>query len=253
MYRSVAFAALLFSQAQTPPPPRRQFEVASIKPNRSGPPTGTWTGPMAFLPGGRFTATNVTLVDIITQAYGTRRIQMEGGPDWIDSERFDIIAKTDAADGEVKRAEWPGLMQTLFEDRFQLVVHRETKEKPVLALVEKLPAAFHESKEGEPTAVPGDRGKYTFRHWSMEGLVNITSNVLHTPVIDATGITGAYDFTIDPAQFSVAGADSTAGPARTSPDLFEMALREELGFRLERRKAPLEVFVIDHATRPAEN
>jgi uncharacterized protein (TIGR03435 family) len=205
---------------------------------------------MTYQPGGRFTATNVTLVDVIVQAYHTRRIQMEGGPDWADSERFDIIAKADSADGEVKPEDRPAMMQTLLEDRFKLVVHRETKEKAVLAMVGKLPAAFQESKDGEPAMVPGDRGKLTFKHWVMAGLVNLTSNVLHTPVVDATGIQGYYDFSLDPAQFAVAGG---TGPAPSPTDLFEIALREELGFRLERRKAPLEVFVIDSASRPTGN
>src|SRR5580693_5219658 len=152
-----ASAAAVFSQTQAPAP-RRAFEVASVKPNKSGPPTGTWTSPIAFLPGGRFTATNVTLVDVITQVYSTRRIQMQGGPDWIDSERFDIVAKADAADGDVNRAQVLPMVQALLEDRFKLALHRETKDMPVLALVGKLPPAFQESKEGEPTTVPGERG-----------------------------------------------------------------------------------------------
>jgi len=80
----------------------------------------------------------------------------------------------------------------------------------VLALVGKLPPAFQESKEGEPASVPGDRGKVTFRHWPIGGLVNLTSNVLHTPVVDGTGIRGYYDLELDPAQF--------AGTARTARD-----------------------------------
>src|SRR5579872_6853455 len=100
----MVFAAIASGQAQTATP-RRVFEVASVKPNTSGVPSGPWKNPITFLPGGRFTATNATLVDIITQVYQTRRIQMQGGPDWIDSERFDIIAKADAKDGEVTQAD----------------------------------------------------------------------------------------------------------------------------------------------------
>jgi uncharacterized protein (TIGR03435 family) len=249
----VAAAAIAFSQPQAPAPPSaaRRFEVASIKPNKSGSPTGTWTSPIATV-GSRFTATNVTLVDVIVQAYRTRRIQMQGGPGWIDSERFDIVAKADAAEGDVVRDQWPVMIQALLEDRFKLVYHWETKDMPVLALVGKLPAAFQESKDGTPNAmVPGDRGKLTFQHWPMTGLVNLTSNILRTPVVDGTGIKGAYDFSVDPMQF--AAADNAAGPAPTYADLFETALREQLGFRLEKRKAPLEIMVIDQASRPAEN
>lgn len=249
---AVASAAVVFGQAQTVAP-RRVFEVASVKANKSGPPSGTWTSPIAFLPGGRFTAINVTLVDVITQVYITRRIQMQGGPDWIDSERFDIVAKADAADGEVSQAQRLQMVQALLEDRFKLVCHRETKDMPVLALVGKLPAAFQESKEGEPASVPGDRGKFTFRHWPITGLVNLTSNLLHTPVVDGTGIRGYYDFSLDPMQFADTGAGGTPGPAPSYADLFETALREQLGLRLEKRKAPLEIMVIDHASRPTQN
>jgi uncharacterized protein (TIGR03435 family) len=145
------------------------------------------------------------------------------------------------------------MVQALLEDRFKLALHRETKDMPVLALVGKLPPAFQESKEGEPASVPGERGKFTFKHWPIGGLVNLTSNLLHTPVVDGTGITGYYDFSLDPLQFASTGADSTPGPAPSYAGLFETALREQLGFRLEKRKAPLDITVIDHASRPTEN
>ncbi len=68
------------------PAQKPSFEVASVKANKSGKPLPTVGIPFAFLPGGRFTATNVTLVDVIVRVYPTRRIQMQGGPNWIDSE-----------------------------------------------------------------------------------------------------------------------------------------------------------------------
>ncbi len=254
VWLGAVFAAVVFGQTPAAPSaPRRTFEVASIKPNTAPPPTGTWTSPIATLPGGRFTATNVTLVDVIVQAYRTRRIQMQGGPGWIDSERFDIVAKADAAEGEVTRDQWPPMIQALLEDRFKLVFHWETKDMPVLALVGKLPTAFQASKDETPNSVAqGDRGKFTFQHWPMAGLVNLTSNILRTPVIDGTEIKGFYDYSVDPAQFAL-GADSTAGPAPTYADLYETALREQLGFRLEKRKAPLQIMVVDGASRPTEN
>jgi uncharacterized protein (TIGR03435 family) len=83
-------------------PARREFEVASIRPNNSGPPK-MYINPFVLAPGGRFTATNVTLVDVIVMAYQTRRIQMQGGPAWIDSDRFDIVAKADMDQGRIER------------------------------------------------------------------------------------------------------------------------------------------------------
>src|SRR5215831_10502467 len=100
----ICFVTVLHLPAQEPTQ-RRQFEVASIKVNRSGPPR-VQRNPLVYAPGGRFTATNVTLVDVIVRVYPTRRIQMEGGPDWIDSDRFDIVAKADPAEGPVKPEQW---------------------------------------------------------------------------------------------------------------------------------------------------
>src|SRR5215468_8028177 len=94
---------------------RRQFEVVSTKPNNSGPPT-IQTNPLSWS-GGRFTAINATLVDVLVRVYPTRRIQMRGGPDWIDRDRFDFIAKADDAEGEVKPEQRNGMVQALLEDR----------------------------------------------------------------------------------------------------------------------------------------
>ena len=83
---------------QQSPPARRHFEVASVKPSSSGKRA---LEAFAYSPGGGFTATNATLVDMIVRVYPTRRIQMQGGPEWIDSARFDVVAKADAAEREV--------------------------------------------------------------------------------------------------------------------------------------------------------
>jgi len=249
---AVGSGAVALSQVPTPAV-RRVFEVASIKPNRSAPQRGVQTNPFEFTPGGRFTATNVTLVDIIVMGYQTRRIQMQGGPDWIDSERFDIVAKADVADGEVKAGQWSQMLQALLEERFKLAFHRETKEMSVLALVGKLPSAFQESKEGQTAFLPGEHGRMTFRHMQIAGLVNTVANVLRTPVIDGTGIKGFYDFALDPMQLADTGSGASSGAAPSYANLLETALLEQLGFKLENRKAPLEIMVIDHASRPTEN
>src|SRR5690349_2542643 len=87
---------------------RRRFEVVSIKPDNSGPPT-IQTNPLSWS-GGRFTALNATLVDVLVRVYPTRRIQMRGGPDWIDRDRFDFIAKADDGEGEVKPEQRNGMV-----------------------------------------------------------------------------------------------------------------------------------------------
>src|SRR5262249_18068574 len=162
----------------------------SIRPNNSGPPK-VYTNRFTYSPSGRFTATNVTLVDIIVSGvYSTRRIQMRGGPDWIDSERFDIAAKADDAGGPFKREDWNLMIRAILEDRFKLVVHRETKDMPVYALVVgKNAPKLQESKDGEQTAfAPGAHGELMFQRMPMEGFVNTLANILHEAVVDGTGI-----------------------------------------------------------------
>src|SRR5262249_2967031 len=140
-----------------------------------------------------------------------------------DADRFDIVAKADSAQGEVKDEQWREMIQLLLEDRFQLKYHREMKDRSVYALVGKLPTAFQVSKEEEQQAfVPGERGKVTFRHTTIIGLVNLTANVLRTQVVDGTGIEGFYNFTLDPGQY--ADPDSPAS-SLNYPDLMVTALR----------------------------
>lgn len=185
-------------------------------------------------------------------AYHTRRIQMRGGPDWIDTDRFNIVAKADEAEGEVKHEQFVAMVQALLEDRFKLMLHRETEERTVYALVAgKNPSRLQPAKDGEQTAmVPGDRGQMNFQKMPLSGLVNTLANILHTPVVDGTGLTGFFDFTLDPLQLS----DHTQPVTPDSwPDLVLTALREQLGFKLEKRKESLEITVIDRAARPTGN
>ncbi len=110
--------------AQQPPPaPAPRFDVGSIKPNLSGLRA---LQKFEFAPGGRFTTLNATLVDMFVQAYLTRRVQMESGPGWIDSDRFDV---------EVKPAQMRLRLRSLLEDRFQLKLPTETREMPALSVV----------------------------------------------------------------------------------------------------------------------
>jgi bla regulator protein blaR1 len=139
-----AFTLLLLAPvlpiAQTPAQPGPQFEVASIKPNKSG----DGRVMLGVQPGGRFTATNVPLRLLIRNAYQLQDFQIVGGPSWIADERFDIVAKAEAGDtmGDPFRAEQNGqpsrgqlMMRALLADRFKLVVHNENKEMPIYALV----------------------------------------------------------------------------------------------------------------------
>ena len=203
----------------------------------------------AYEPGGRFTAINATLVDMIVRVYPTRRIQMQGGPSWIDADRFDVEAKADASEGAIKDEQWQEMVQTLLEDRFQLKYHVESRDMAVLAMVtEKNAPKPAPAQDGEETGMtPGENGRMVFRRMPAAGLGNLLSNLLHAPVVDRTGLTGLYDFTLDPNSFV------TPGEKESMADLVVAAAREQLGWKLEKSRAKLDITIIDRAERPEGN
>ncbi len=232
--------------------------------------------------GGRFTATNARLKMLVGIAYDVKGFEISGGPGWINSDGFDITAK--AADSNISLEQLRPLLQALLEDRFQLMVHRDTKEMPIYALTvakggPKLPAA----KEGgcvpfgpnippppplgagqPPPILCGgflrgpnllQAGKVT-----MTQLVNVLSDVLGRPVIDKTEFTGTFDvkleFTPEGTAFGTEGFGPPGGlpPGidTSGPSLFTV-LQDQLGLKLESQKGPGQVLVIDHAEKPSEN
>jgi bla regulator protein blaR1 len=227
----VPLATVIVTAAGQAPPP--QFEVASVKPNKSG--DGRMM--LGVQPGGRFTATNVALRMLIRNAYQLQDFQIVGGPDWLTSDRFDIVAKSEADDlGDPFRAEKQGepsrgqlMMRALLADRFKLQVHNETREMPIFALVlarsdgklgpqlqksstdcEALRAAGRGRGQGGPPAAlappqPGDRMQCGIRigpgNMAAGGstLAQFAMSIgmfVGRIVVDRTGLTGAYDFNL---------------------------------------------------------
>jgi uncharacterized protein (TIGR03435 family) len=275
--------------AQNVRPPA--FEVASVKPNRSG------DGKVAlfFQPGGRFNAIGVTLKMLIGAAYGNPQplmnLQIIGGPRWIDSDRFDVVAK---AEGDQQPGsngpptEMFAMLRTLLADRFKLVVHNESRELPTYALV----LARDDGKRGpqlNPAAVdcaalrgrggaqpplpaPGERlpcgiriapGNLVGGGMGLQQLANALSRMpaLNRLVVDRTGLTGTFDFdlkwTPDQIPPPTPGGPPPGLPPLPpidpdGPSLFA-ALQEQLGLRLESTKGPVEVVVIDVAEPPTED
>jgi hypothetical protein len=125
----------LRAQSAAPAPGSQAFEVASVKPNKSG--DGRIS--IQMQPGGRFTATNFPLRELIRMAYGVQNSQLVGGPDWIGSERFDIVAKAESDPSPSPPGGPPGpmlmMVRNLLVERFKLAVHNETKDLPIYALV----------------------------------------------------------------------------------------------------------------------
>jgi uncharacterized protein (TIGR03435 family) len=283
----VLVPAGLFAQA---PPARPEFEVASIKPSTAGPAVGTGQVHVGVqIDGAQVHCTYLSLKDYIRIAYQVKDYQVTG-PDWMASERFDIHAKLPTGG----RDQFRPMLQNLLEDRFQVKMHRASKEFPVYAVVvAKTGLKMKESPldpepEGGEGAVnvtaTGGRGgttvnygrgayfsladnKFEARKLSMEALSDAIGRFVERPVVDMTELKGTYDLTLDftPEEYRTLLIRMALSAGVNLPPealkLLEGASDESLfkglqtlGLKLESRKAPLEVLVIDSATKtPIEN
>jgi uncharacterized protein (TIGR03435 family) len=255
------------------------FDAASVKPNKSAARPG-----IQFLPGGRFTATNMPLFILIASAYDVpfQSVRLSGGPDWIRSERYDIEAT--AGSGAVpaglfakaREGKTRLMLQALLADRFKLTVRRETKQLPAYLVVvankgPKLQKAKIEENDcpegplpdgGPPChVINGGMGRGLHaKAVTVSDIVMFVENWSDRPVIDKTGIQGLFEVETDgwaplrprpvppgaePSAEDIAMADPTR------PSLF--LIFERLGLKMESQKAPVDVFVIDHVEKPSEN
>ena len=268
----VACTALCPAQTGTPKP---AFEVVSIKP---GDPANNGEH-IGVTPGGMLTARNVTVRTLIRQAYDVRDFQISGGPGWLDTERYDIVAKGDGtgvSDDEIRKmtddqrkafkAQLLLKLQMLLADRFQLKVHRETKELPIYALIVAKSGPKIKSAGGEPglgglTTRGGDAGQtvITGNSVPMAALARLLSSRVGLAVVEMTNLKGDYDFkmsfTPDMGALPGSSGDGTDQPAGvdTGGPSISTALQEQLGLRLEARKGPVEVVVIDSVQKASEN
>lgn len=238
-----------------------QFEVVSIKPAAPGARNSGYRG----APAGVLNATNVSLKMLISYAYDVRDYQVSGGPGWLDTEKYEVLAKSDSAAPEpASPSERVALMrarvQAMLADRFHLTLHRTTKELPIFRLVvgKNGPKGLGEPKSTSSDMV--DNGHHLVCHkTSLDSFAKIfLQGELGRPVVNQTGLAGEFDFTMDwvpdegqnrrpgeePATVSTSAAD---GPS------FFTALQEQLGLKLEPAKGPVEVLVIDHAERASGN
>jgi uncharacterized protein (TIGR03435 family) len=249
-------------QAQQPAEMPLAFEVASVK------PTDANTGPFGMFtyPGGRLTITQQTLKTIIQEAYGVNRFQVSGGPNWLDEDRYDIVAKPPASSESSKFSpptiktpptrEMLLMLQALLADRFQLRLHRETKDGPAYALMvaakgpkltpTKNPDAFR-YVGGGVTTDPQLPLFMSGENASMEMLALRLSDRFGRPVLDQTALKGDFDF-----EFKYENDDPQPGAPSNFRTLIS-AMQEQLGLRLVQTKAPVEILVIDHAEKPSLN
>jgi uncharacterized protein (TIGR03435 family) len=258
---SLAPRWIAFAQPALP-----SFEVASVKPSPPISAHGVFFG-MIDDPD-RFHGSYVTLLDLMTKAYGVEHARISGWPSWVVSERFDVIATlpTGTPPGQI-----PLMLQTLLAERFGLIVRRESRMTRVYALVPAKGGPKLKRVEAESSPAPGGPpmlssaplimgsngalgiccGKAKLNKVSMTGFASFLSAETDRPVQDATGIEGQYEISLewtpDAARPQPDGTPSPAGPS------IYTAVQEQLGLRLEPRNAPLEYLVIEHVEKPDAN
>ena len=280
------------------------FEASVVKP--AGPPTnwnvrtGIEGGPGTDEPG-RITYSHLTLRTLLRMAHNVTALQISG-PDWLDSERYDILAKVPQGASKEQVA---GMLQNLLADRFQLVLHHEKRDLPAYVLLignkgsQLKPSEERPVKEkGNPTPSPGGQSpsgtptaklnldKHGFpelppglngstKMYKIGGRERLTANKMSmerlatdwlTPevgrvVVDMTGLKGYYDFALTflPADNTRPSGGDGGNPAGNTPDGFDSpdifaAIQEQLGLKLEPRKTPVDLLVVDRANKvPTEN
>ena len=235
------------------------FEVASIRENKSGLTAGGSTS----RPGGSYSVTNMTLRSLIWVAYEIPTQRVIGGPNWIDSMRFDIAAKAAGdPDPEMVRV----MLKSLLRDRFKLVVREEKRDLPVYALVvarrdgvlgprmrpnpldcNDRVALQKARAEAAPNSIRPCELRFMPSRMQLgaakiAAILDNLSEIAGRPVVDRTGLSGTYDIELQWAP--TADADGVS--------IFT-AIQEQLGLRLETSTAPLDVVVIESADRPTEN
>jgi uncharacterized protein (TIGR03435 family) len=256
-----------FAVAQT-----LSFDVASVKVNHSGARTTRIASPRGT---GRFDVTNAMVHTLILNAYGLQDFQLTGGPAWISDTRFDIAARTSPG---TSREDISAMLRSLLVERFHLATHREPREMPTytLTLARKdgrvgpqlktsptpCPAATP-AAQGPPPVSPSGQvlcgismtpSELNAGNLTMARLATTLSGIVGRMVTDETGLTGPYDlhltFTPENPGSSVAGP-----PVATDDNAASIfaALTEQLGLKLEPRRAPVDVVVIDGIEMPTED
>jgi uncharacterized protein (TIGR03435 family) len=252
------------------------YAIVSIKPHQPG-GTGYWK----MLPDG-FSASGIPLRGLISQAYGFGPDPMTDEefarqPNWFRSTTFDINARVDDSDVPALQESMnlkglaqyiadlqnhvPTLrmlmLQELLADRFHLKVHHQIEQLPVYALViAKGGPKLKQSKLEDPTQgnMHGGDGEIVVSGMPLVLILDSLTEELGRPILDQTGLTGNYDFTLKwtPDQKQMSSPNTDPGPGSAGPSLFT-AIQEQLGLKLEPTKGPVDTIVIDHVEPPSEN
>jgi uncharacterized protein (TIGR03435 family) len=239
---ALALCGAAFAQSAAPAP---AFEIADVHVS----PLGTKESGL-YLHANRMEMHGATMLRLIATAYGIADDKIFGGPNWLDSNRFEVIAKAGTA---VNIETLQPMLQALLADRFQLKVHNEDKPEPILALVPGKRVQLKESASpGDPDCKrTNEEGYivYTCQHVSLaslaERLPGVAPNYFNHPVVDKTGLTGVYDLKLKWSGRGQLGAGDSDHPAVSLFDYFE----KQLGIKVEPQTRPSPGLVIDRVNR----
>jgi uncharacterized protein (TIGR03435 family) len=285
----VVFAPGLTAQSAAGTSSGVRFDVISVKPNPTGRAGMTQT---RVLPGGRYIATNMPIRLLIGQTYQVQSYRLIGGPAWIETDAFDIVATT-SRDLSPANGQRPlgDALKALLAERFKLVVHTETRQLPAYALVlagkdgklgpnmarsertdcaavlaEVAAARAREGPAGPPPPPPPGgqappcgivnmNGMFALDSATPLALSNVLSAELNRKVFDRTGLTGLFNvrLTWTPDVLPVGPLPPQNPPIDPNGPSIFTAVREQLGLKLEPTNGPVEVLVVDHIERPAPN
>jgi uncharacterized protein (TIGR03435 family) len=235
-----------------------RYEVASIHPSRPemGPNDGRISfGPDTYFagktPSNRFDAEASTVSNILLMLNDWQPFRVVGGPQWMRTDRYDIHAKADAAIPPEKQRD---AVLALLAERFKLSVHRETRDTPTFVLLaSKKPGGLKPASAGEEEGEHYNGAEITYTAVPMSHFTNRLSFLLQSPVIDKTELEGAFDFSINLSAVAPQPVGKTETDRRAA---VQDRIREALtavGLKVEERKMPIEVTVVDQCERPSEN
>ena len=275
---TVGLTAQPDEQATTADSTQLMFEVASIKPDKSGDDRSY----ASLYPGGRFSITNTSLKGLILSTYRFDITRVLGGSSWIDADRFDIEAKSQEGNNPTQE-QLNAMMKTLLADRFQLRVHEESRQLPVYALVKpktgsvgsrlrRASAADCATPEAPPEKGPRPTANSNGQPWcgrvvfgpagwsarsvTTEQIAKALEPFVGRIVLNRTNIGGLLDVNLEfNPRFLASPPNDLDGSVRQTDAGVSVftAVQEQLGLKLETTTSPANVLVIDHAERPTEN
>jgi len=229
--------------------------TATIRPSNPYDPSKAFIVQM-----GHIRLANETLSDLVTIAYGVHPKQLAGAPAWADQDKFDISA-TYNGEGQPSPSQMQSMIRKLLAGHFKISLHHAKTELPVYVL-SKAGSESKLARSSDDPSQPADLslqelGKLKVKNGSMQDFVDVMqSSVLDRPVLDRTGLTGKYDFTLDwtpdDSQFHAIGAaiPHSSGSIHQPPPL-TTALQQQMGLKLDSAIASIEAIVIDHVEKPA--